>query len=270
MTKKNNIVASNEALQFALRKPRIGIYDIETSLALMATFGLKVDYIPHDNIIQDWYIICGCWKTLGEKKIKSVSVMDDPKRFSKSKIDDYHVVKTLREMICSYDIIVHHNGDKFDIKKINARLIYHGLEPLPPILMVDTLKEARKIAAFTSNRLDYLGKFLGFGGKTHTSSGLWLRILSGCTKSIKEMVTYNKRDVDLLEKVYLKLLPHMKGHPNINKVGIGCPKCGCNDVQMNGYRATRTGVIYQRFKCKLCHSWGRFKKSESIRSAVAA
>jgi len=115
------------AAKYALKHPRIGIYDIETSLALMATFGLKVDYIPHENIIQDWYIICGCWKTLGEKKINSVSVMDDMDRFKNSPIDDFHVVKTLRDMIASYDIIVHHNGDRFDIKKINARLIYHLL-----------------------------------------------------------------------------------------------------------------------------------------------
>ncbi len=255
------------ALRYASKPPKIGIYDIETSLALMATFGLKVDYIPHENIIQDWYVICGCWKTLGEKKIHAVSVLDDPDRFAKSPIDDYHVVKTLRDMMAGYDILVHHNGDKFDVKKINARLIYHGLEPLPPLLTVDTLKEARRVAAFTSNRLDYLGKFLGLGGKDKTSGGLWLRVLSGCIKAIKEMVKYNKRDVDLLEKVYLKLLPYMK-HPNVNRCGASCPKCGGHDIQLRGFATTRNGTVHQRTQCKKCGAWSKFRKSEAIKSVI--
>ncbi len=236
----------------------------------MATFGLKVDYIPHENIIQDWYIICGCWKTLGEKTVKSVSVIDDPERFAKSPIDDYHVVKTLRDTLSSYDIIVHHNGDKFDIKKINARLIYHGMEPLPPLVMVDTLKEARRVASFTSNRLDYLGTFLGFGGKDKTSHGLWLKVLSGCVKSIKEMVKYNKRDVDLLEKVYIKLRPYMKSHPNMNRTGIACPKCGGHDIQLRGFATNRNGTTHQKFQCKTCFSYSRLRKSEDIRSMVVS
>jgi len=133
--------------------------------------------------------------------------------------------------------------------------------------MVDTLKEARRVASFTSNRLDYLGKFLGFGGKDKTSSGLWLRVLSGCTKSIKEMVKYNKRDVDLLEKVYLKLRPYIK-HPNVNRLGAACPKCGSSDLQLRGFGATANGTIKQRAQCKSCGGWSSFRKSEAVKSVI--
>ena len=77
---------------------------------------------------------------IGSKSVKSVSLLDDPKRFKKDRTDDYHVVKTIRDTLADADMIIHHNGDRFDIRKINARLIYHGLYPLPKLVALDTLK----------------------------------------------------------------------------------------------------------------------------------
>jgi len=241
-----------------LNKPKILIWDVETSLMGLAAFQLKNDYIQHTNILSDWYMICACWREYGKKKIHSVSVLDDPKRFARNPHDDYHVIKVLRNLIASYDIIVHHNGDSFDIKKLNARIIYHKLPPLPPVLTVDTKKEACKVAKFTSNKLDYLGEYFGLGRKIPTSSGLWLRALRGDKKAIKEMVEYNKGDVDLQEKVYDYLLPYMKSHPNVARGdSFDCPKCGSEKTQLRGTYTTRGGVTYHRHCCNTCGAWSR-------------
>jgi hypothetical protein len=40
------------------------------------------------------------------------------------------------------DIICAHNGDAFDIKKINSRLITNGFKPPSPFKTIDTLKAA--------------------------------------------------------------------------------------------------------------------------------
>jgi hypothetical protein len=240
-----------------VHRQKIVLWDVETSLALMATFGLKVDYIPHTNIIEDWYIICGRWKEYGKKKVHGVSLLDDPKRFAKNHKDDYHVVKALRDMVADADILVHHNGDRFDIKKLNARIIYHGLEPLPPIVTVDTLKEAKRIAAFTSHRLDYLSKHLGSKGKRPTSEGLWLRVLLGDRKAIEEMYRYNGDDVKELEFVYHRLRPYMKAHPQtVVSTTYRC-ECGSSMVQSRGIYTNRSGVIYNRFQCQSCRRWSR-------------
>ena len=71
------------------------------------------------------------------------------------------------------------------------------------------------------------------------------------------MVTYNKRDVDLLEEVYLKLLPWIKRHPNIgNIIGtdkIVCPNCGCEFVTTVDGKFYFTGVgKYQLHQCSKC------------------
>ncbi len=238
---------------------KIILWDIETSHVLAYTWGLWDQNIPHTSIVQDRGILCGCWKELGKKNVHSVAI--------KKVGDDYEVVKKLRDVLADADIVVHHNGDKFDVKRLNARLIYHGLDPLPPIHTVDTLKEVKKVADFTSNRLDYLAKTLTGSGKIHVASDLWFRVLEGSKKALADMVTYNKEDVRCLEKVYLWLLPYMKSHPHVGALKgkdkfTSCPKCGSEEIKKNGTKYTRAGLIRQECQCKKCHSYFHVKKEK--------
>lgn len=245
-----------------MRKPKIILWDIETSGIVATTWNLYPTVISHHNMLQDWFIICAAWKELGKKTVKTVSVMDDPKRFTKDSTDDYYVIKQLREMLSDVDILIHHNGDKFDIKMFNSRLIYHGLPPLPLLATVDTLKEVKKVSKFTSHRLDFLGtKFFG-SGKEDTPPGTWLKAMKGEKKAIRDMVKYNKVDVELLEKLYLKLRPYMKAHPHTGAMlGVdrngSCPKCGSTSFKRNGLRFTATGLHKQECQCKECLSYFR-------------
>ena len=50
-------------------KPKILFLDIETSYSIMASWGLFPKFIPHENIIQEWHIICAAWKWRGQKKV---------------------------------------------------------------------------------------------------------------------------------------------------------------------------------------------------------
>jgi hypothetical protein len=243
------------------KTPRILLWDIETNPILAATFSLYPDSIQHGNIIHDWSIICAAWKWLGVEKIYSTSVLDDPKAFKKDINNDYVVVKKLRDVFQDVDILIGHNSKRFDTKKFNARLIFHGLDPLPSGLQqLDTLQEVKKVAAFTSNRLDYLGQHLCEGGKIHTTPGLWIRVLKGDKSAVKEMVTYNKQDVKVLEDVYLKLLPYMKSHPHVgaidgNDKNYSCPKCGSEDLVNPKIRYSAAGIKRIQKQCKNCHGY---------------
>ena len=181
-----------------MRKPKIILFDIETSLMINYTFTLWPDGIPPSGVLQDWFIISACWKELGKKRVHSVSI-NDFKR--KSMTDDSYVVKKLRDALSSADIVIGHNSDKFDIKKLNTRLMVNRLEPLTKFIQLDTLKEIKKIAAFSSNRLDYLCKVLLGEGKVQTSEGLWVRATQGLRPAVAEMVKYNKVDVIKLEEL---------------------------------------------------------------------
>ncbi len=239
------------------------VWDIETTHDLVAVFRLtQNDYIQPENIVQERYIVSAAWKELGKAKVHSVSILDDPRRFKRNMHDDYHVVKKLHEVLSSADVIIAHNGDAFDIKFTEARMLIHGLPPLPPIAKIDTLKVARDRFLFNANNLNYLGRILGVGGKKHTNNSLWLRVLEGDVKAIQEMVRYNKQDVALLEKVFLKLQPYVANHVNRQLMGeTGCPRCGSTKVQSRGLHKAVTRT-YQRFCCSSCGGWFRLLKAE--------
>lgn len=239
---------------------KILLYDIETAHNLVATFRLFEDFTPPENIIQERYIICASWKWLGEKKTYSASVLDNPTLFKKDPHNDLHVLKELHKVLSEADVIVAHNGDKFDIRFTEGRMLIQGLSPLPPIHKVDTLKVAKKRFLFNSNKLDYLGKILGVGRKLKTTNGLWLKVLSGDEDAIKKMVAYNKGDVELLERVYKKLSPYIRD-PHHNHSGNQCPRCNSKHTQARGVARNATRV-YQRFQCQDCGGWFRNVKSE--------
>jgi hypothetical protein len=237
-----------------MTKPRILFWDIETTHNLAAVFKLfGEDYISHENIVQERYIVCGAWKWDGERQVHGVSVLDDPKRFKRDPTDDRHVVAILDGVLSQADIIVAHNGDKYDIKFHAARALTHGLPPLPPIASVDTLKVAKSRFLFNSNRLDYLGQLLGLGRKKSTPRGLWLDVLRGDARAVRTMLDYNKQDVILLEAVYRKLAPFVKQTRNH---GIGCPRCSSHKIQMRGVHRT-VSSLYQRYQCQDCGGWFR-------------
>lgn len=245
------------------KSPRIVIWDIETTHNVVAVFQLKNnDYIQPENILQERWVVCASWKILGEKKVHAVSTLDNPKLFSEDPTSDRHVIETLHKVLSSADVLVHHNGDSFDLKFVEARMLIHGLPPLPPITTIDTLTAARKRFLFNANKLDYLGAILGVGRKKPTTGGLWLEVLRGNKSAIREMVSYNKQDVLLLERVFMKLRPYIQSHINRELFGkTGCPRCGSLKVQSRGFHRAISRV-YRRFQCQGCSGWFRAVTNE--------
>lgn len=252
----------------ATKAPRILLWDIETSFNVVAAFSLFNDApINYRNILQEWHVISVSWKWLGEKKVHSVSVADDPVMFRLNPHNDFFILAKMLELFAEADAVVHHYGDKFDLPKINARLAYWKLGPLKPVIQIDTKKIASKYFKFNSNRLDYLGMFLGLGRKKETDPDLWLRCLQGDINAVEDMVKYNKSDVLLLEKVFERLYPFAAVSINrrlfMDKDDV-CPKCGSKHITYRGYRYT-TARKYRRFQCADCGSWSHSNKHEAIK-----
>lgn len=242
---------------------KIILWDIETAPMVVTSWGLYKPRLSHDNIIEGTSLLSGAWKTLGEKEIHAVAVHPAKPR------EDKGAVKAIREALASADVLVAQNGDRFDLRVLNARLVFHGLDPLPPIKTVDTLKVAKKYFRFDSNRLDYLGEFLGVGRKIHTDYDLWLKVLlNGDKAALAAMVKYNKQDVALLEDVYLRLRPFMQTHPNRRLTdGDCCPLCGvAGKLQKRGFRLTRT-TKRQAYQCQACGGWSSGEATERTKVA---
>jgi len=86
--------------------------------------------------------------------------------------------------------------------------------------------------------------------------------MNGVIKAWEKMVKYCAKDVTLLEKVYLKIRPYLKQHPNLgvysDDIIAVCPTCGCKDLKYsaNHYAYTQMGK-FKRFRCLSCGKWGR-------------
>lgn len=247
-----------------MNSPRILLYDLETSLESVTVFGLKYnDFIPPDSIVTERHLISVSYKWLGEKQVHAISLLDDPKRFAKDIHDDKYVAEAFHKVVMEADIIVGHNSDSFDNRYAKTRMLYHGLPAIPPIPSIDTCKVAKSIFMFNSNKLDYIGKFLNVGRKKPTTAGLWMRVFQGEKKAIQEMVAYNKQDVLLLERVFLKLRPYMPNYVSRELFGhTGCPRCGSTKVQSRGVSRAITKT-YQRFQCNGCGGWFRKLRAET-------
>lgn len=232
-------------------------WDIETSLQPVAVFQLAHnDWIDPSSILEERYVICASWKWAGQSKVHSVSVLDDAKRYAANPHDDRHVIETLHQVLGQADVLVHHNGDSFDKRYIDTRILALGLDPLPPIPTVDTYKVAKTKFLFNSNKLDYIGQFLGVGQKLKTTPGLWMQVMKGVKTAIKEMVAYNKQDVLLLEKVYEALKPYLPLPARELYGESGCPRCGSAHLQSRGLHKALTKT-YKRFQCQSCRGWFR-------------
>lgn len=239
-----------------IKNKDIILYDLETSYTVSATWGLYDQNVA--KVIREPFIISIGHKLLGSKVTKVISIADFP-LYKKDKFNDRDLMIYIHKLFKDKKIAIAHNGNAFDWKWITGRFAIHGLEPLPPIKHIDTLLVSRNKFRFNSNKLNDLGKYLKLGEKIQTGGiDLWYKCIELFDKkSWNLMKKYNKQDVVLLEKVYLKLLPFITNHPNLallsDKMKV-CPNCESTDIQKRGFAFTRV-MKYQRWQCQTCHSW---------------
>lgn len=173
----------------------------------------------------------------------------------------------LRDLMTEADLVVHYNGDKFDLPTINKEFVYYGITPPAPYKSLDLYKIVRRNFRFPSNKLDYVSQQLGLGAKTkHEGFDLWVKCMEGKEVAQKKMERYNKRDVFLLEKLYKHLLPWVNNHPSYALYADSsrplCSNCGSHHVQSRGYAYTKT-MRYRRWECQSCGKWMRSKVNET-------
>lgn len=235
-------------------KTKILLFDIETAPIVSYTWGLWEQNVV--DVKREWYMLSFAYKWLGDTKV-TVKSLPMYRGYSKDKENDKALVQDLWRLFDEADVIIGHNGDAFDIKKTNARFVIHGMKPPSPYKTIDTKKVAKKYFKFDSNSLNNLGKYLGLGEKIDTGGfELWLGCMSGDMKAWAKMCRYNRQDVILLEKVYLRLRNWINNHPRTSDSPISevCPNCGGNHLQKRGFLLNKTTKL-QRWQCQDCASW---------------
>lgn len=244
--------------------PKILIFDIETAPILALVWRVWQENVGIEQIEREWFCISWSAKWLYDSKVMGDVLT--PKEIKEE--DDERIVKGLWELFNEADIVIAHNGEQFDVPRINTRFILWGLNPPSPYRIIDTVKIARKYFAFSHNKLDYLASQFGIGHKMDTDFKLWKKCLLGDKKSLTKMLKYNKKDVLLLEEVYLRLRGWSHSHPNLNVYmdGTHCPYCGSDKLKPNGKYATQTNT-YKAFICGDCKGISRQTSKTLIATA---
>lgn len=246
--------------------PRTLVIDIETSPIEAYVWQLFDQNIALNQIKTEWSILSFAAKWTDSKTI----IYQDTGGRGKAKVrDDKKLVRDLAELLDEAEIVVGQNHRKFDLKKINARMIMHGIPPYSPIRAVDTTVEARRYFGFTSKKLAWMSAHLTDTPKDEHKEfpgfELWTECLADNPKAWREMKKYNCRDVEATEKVYKRLLPWMSTHPNcaayIEDKDPRCPKCGSDKLWMRRYVHTQQGK-YPQYRCEDCNGWARGKMQQ--------
>lgn len=231
---------------------KILIFDIETTPNLGYVWQkYQQDVLEY---VSEWEMLCFGYKWLGEKETVVVGL---------NQFSEEILVRRLWQLFDEADIIIAHNGNSFDVKMCNAKFIEFGLQPPSNYKTIDTKLVARRYFRFNSNKLDDLGHKLGLGRKLQTGGfSLWMGCMAGDKKAWNKMLRYNRQDVLLLEKVYLKLRPWIENHPNIGLIDEGnpdnCENCGHHKLHRRGTRYT-SRRRYERLRCTKCGHWQKGK-----------
>lgn len=238
-----------------MNQAKILIWDCETSPLLVWTWGAYQANAV--DVIEQSQLLCYAYKWAHEKTIHVIGQDDDP-NYIPGKNNDEWLTKELHKLFDEADIIIAHNGDSFDQKVAQGRMMVHNLLPPSPYKQIDTKKVAKKYGRFATNKLDDLGEVFNLGRKTkHEGFDMWLKVMDGDASAWNKMKKYCKQDVNLENKLYLKLRPWIQSHPSvsvINDMPDTCPACASTQLRQGGFFTTKTGK-YKRYQCLGCGKW---------------
>lgn len=231
-------------------KAKILFYDIEVSRDIVEGYGNRWEF-KVVKTVRHQELMCFAYKWLGEKKVHYVS------RHDYATYREF--VQALWDILDEADIAIAHNAARFDNKMANRFFIKEGMGPVSPYKTIDTLQTARGAFKFQSNGLNDLAEFLELGSKKKiTYADLEDDFLNNPTPRVERLMKqYNIQDVVLLEKIYLKLRPYIKNHPNLGdlmRLHGACPKCGSTKLQKRGFNKAAAGDK-QRYQCQKCGGW---------------
>lgn len=234
--------------------PKILTLDLETSPLLVYTWGLWQQNVAINQIVDPTRVISWAAKWHDKAQVLFGS-------------EHHHgaeeMIQRIYNLVDEADVVVHFNGGTFDMPHLRREFSIRGFAPYSPAQEIDLLKVVKNRFRFPSNKLDYVSRQFGLGGKvSHTGFDLWKKCLQGDDQAWSLMRKYNKGDVIVTEQLYDKLRPFIKNHPHMGLYSHEdcCQSCGGTDLERRGYAYTPTAV-FQRYRCRACGLWSRSGKS---------
>jgi len=256
--------------------PKIFLTDIETAPLKAYIWDLKTRYVQPgmlDEENDNWWMLSWAGKWLLEEEVFGAAVTPEQ---AKAK-DDNDIVTQIWHYLNEADIVITHNGKKFDHRMLNMRFLLHGLPPPSPYKVIDTLMVTRSKFMLPSYRLSYIADILGVSEKIkHEGIGMWKKCLRGEEEALVDMLTYNIGDIVALEDFYLIIRPWITNHPNIGIYTEDeepvCPVCGnAHLIKIEGNYSTTAVSKFENYRCAECGHVSKKRQSAlplSVRKAL--
>ena len=238
-------------------------WDIEITPFLSFHFDKWGVNIGNDHHVTEQYLISHAWAWGLDGEIEAGVLTSQQAKDN----DDFALVEQAWHLLDNADVVVAHNGIRFDVKVMNGFFLRHGLPPPSPYKVIDTFRMAKKNFKLTSNSLKYLAKMLGVQQKLD-SGGIqaWAGAYFGVQEDLDNMVEYNKGDIETLRQVYLKLRAWGGSGVNLgmySKHSAVCPNCASDDIVVveDAHHVTSVSK-FQVIHCNSCNGKSRLRKRE--------
>lgn len=232
--------------------------DIEAAPAKAYIWDLKTRYVPLDQIAEDGYLLCFSYSWAGEDHVHSIA------RWERG--GEKAMVKKAWQLLDEADVVIHYNGDNYDLPRLNTEFLKYRLGPPSPYHSVDLYKVVRGSFRVLSRSMKHILHILGLESKLeHKGFALWTGCMNGDKEDQKTMEAYNLRDVEALEELYEELNPWIRNLPNAAlymEPGIEkrC-RCGSTELRFKGYKYTKVSS-YKQYKCNSCGTYMRERYAE--------
>lgn len=242
--------------------PKVLIFDLECTPELSYHYGRYKVNIPEAFNVRPSYLLSFSAKWLGQDEIITIG-LPYYEGYDPNNHCDKKLCEDLFALLSQADILVAHNVVNFDWKVAQTRFLLNGLGIVPPTKLVDTLEIAKRNFRFPTNKLETLAKHLGVGEKMQNSgASLWVDCIAGDEEAWSEMLEYNTIDVDVLERVYLKLRPYDKKHPNVSmyfddRKEQRCVCCGSTHLTLTDKKSFTGLSEFEVYQCGDCGKHSR-------------
>jgi len=231
--------------------------DIETAPAKAYIWDLRTRYVPISQVEEDGYVLCFSW---------SWATDDEVKLMSRWEHGEEAMVEKAWELLDKADVVIHYNGDNFDIPRLNTEFLRYRLGPPSPAHHIDLFKTVKGTFRVLSKSMNHMLSILGLESKMqHKGMELWYGCMRGEKEDQEIMEAYNMQDVEVMYDLYMELRPWIKNHPNValwmeESDELRC-RCGSTNLRFKGYKRTKV-LSYKQYHCRDCGTYMRERYAE--------
>lgn len=175
---------------------------------------LVIDLETSDLNADRGVILCACYES-SKQPGRIVTLRQDklnPNWRKGDRGDDKELVKAITKVVKDHDVIVAHNGSRFDLPFLRTRALRWHLKPLREVKLIDPCSIAWRKYKLRSNSLGALANHLGIKAeKTPLHMSTWMdAIVRGDKKAMNYIVKHCVADIKVLSAVLNLVKPFIK------------------------------------------------------------